>query len=223
MPRRALRNKLPSCDFASTLFLPQDLPRPWCTEVVYGFSGELIVEVGCGKGMFLQTAGRWRPDACFLGIELARSYAELVAARVARDGLTNVRVVNADARKVLADVLPPASVAEVHVYFPDPWWKRRHRRRRLMAPDFVQNVERVLIPNGRLEFWSDVQEYFESTLATIEKSTDLHGPFAVSEEVTLHDMDFRTHFERRVRLNHLPVYRAYYRRPWQTETILSSY
>jgi tRNA (guanine-N7-)-methyltransferase len=99
-------------------------------------------------------------------------------------------------------------VEAVHVYFPDPWWKARHKKRRVMNEKFAAQVERALVPGGVLHFWTDVEEYFHAAVATIAESTKLEGPRAVQEKPADHDLDYRTHFERRMRLAGEPVYRS---------------
>ena len=101
----------------------------------------------------------------------------------------------------------------IHVYFPDPWWKVRHQKRRIFTPRFVKDVERILCPAGEFHFWSDVREYFESALVTIKEHSTLGGPFDVPEAEAAHDMDYRTHFERRMRARGIDVYRAKFRKP----------
>jgi tRNA (guanine-N7-)-methyltransferase len=100
----------------------------------------------------------------------------------------------------------------VHVYFPDPWWKARHRKRRVMNRLFLDSAARVLQPGGTLHFWSDVQEYFQSTLELIGQHAGFEGPYPVDERPAEHDLDYRTHFERRMRLHGEAVYRAEFRR-----------
>ncbi len=130
----------------------------------------------------------------------------------------NGMMINANGIDLFAQRVPSNSVEAVHVYFPDPWWKKRHRRRRVMTHEFVADVFRVLISAGRLHFWTDVEEYFESTLQLIAAGSEFEGPIAVAEQPPLHDLDFRTHFERRVRQNNLPVYRAEFVKPmWRVE------
>jgi tRNA (guanine-N7-)-methyltransferase len=131
---------------------------------------------------------------------------------VAKRGLPNVKVLPGDARPFLARHVPPASLRAVHVYFPDPWWKARHKKRRVMNDAFAKDIERTLLPGGALHFWSDVEEYFHSTLELLAAHTRLVGPLEVSERPAEHDLDYRTHFERRMRQHDLPVYRAEYRK-----------
>ena len=105
-----------------------------------------------------------------------------------------------------------SSLAAVHVYFPDPWWKARHKKRRVMNESFVKEVERVLVPGGRLHFWTDVEEYFLTALETLRDHTQLSGPHAVQEKLADHDLDYRTHFERRMRITQQAVYRSEFRK-----------
>jgi len=101
----------------------------------------------------------------------------------------------------------------VHVYFPDPWWKKRHKKRRVMRKSFLRDVERTLRPGGSLHFWTDVEEYFQTTLELLPACTALLGPLPVPEIPAEHDMAYRTHFERRTRLNEQSVHRAEFRKP----------
>jgi tRNA (guanine-N7-)-methyltransferase len=101
----------------------------------------------------------------------------------------------------------------VHVYFPDPWWKKRHKKRRVMNADFLRDVERTLAPGGRLHFWTDVEEYFQTTLALIASAVTLQGPLPVLVKLSVLDLEYRSLFERRTRLSVLPVYRAEFRKP----------
>ena len=101
-------------------------------------------------------------------------------------------------------------MADVHVYFPDPWWKTRHKKRLLFTPEFAAEVLRVLAPGGTLHFASDVADYFEwvtGTLAGVPQFERLPPPAEHSPE---HDMDYLTNFERKFRKEGRPIYRAEY-------------
>jgi tRNA (guanine-N7-)-methyltransferase len=212
MARRALRKIDPTLDLSRQLKLPADLPRPWDAEKLFDRVAALEIEVGSGKGLFLQSAASRSPDHNFLGIEIATKYARFAAARIARSGLTNAVMVHGDAQPIFADLLPDNSVAAVHVYFPDPWWKKRHEKRRVLNERFVRQIERVLVPGGSLHYWTDVLDRFEETLSLLARETTLVGPLEVAEQQPEHDLDYRTHFERRTRLAELPVYRAEFRK-----------
>ena len=156
--------------------------------------------------------GRRSRQSDFLGIEVAGKYAQFAAAGLAKAGLRNAIVVHGDALRVFHELLPERSLAAVHVYFPDPWWKKRHRKRRVMRESFLRDVERTLLPGGSLHFWTDVEEYFQTTLALLAAHTTLLGPLPVPETPAEHDMAYRTHFERRVRQADEPVFRAEFKR-----------
>jgi tRNA (guanine-N7-)-methyltransferase len=114
--------------------------------------------------------------------------------------------------RVFRELLPAESLAAVHVYIPDPRWKKRHRKRRVMQEPFVREVERTLRPGGLLHFWTDVEEYFQTSLELLATHPCLEGPFEVPETPAEHEMAYRTHFERRMRLNEEPVYRSQFRK-----------
>lgn len=208
MGRRALRKIDPDLDLSFHFRELPEVIKPWQSEDVFGRRAPLQVEVGSGKGLFLRRAASGTPEGDFVGLEIARKYARFAAAGLAKLGLRNAVVIHGDALRFFAEWLPDQSVQAVHVYFPDPWWKKRHKKRRVMKESFLHDVERVLQPGGRLHFWTDVEEYFQTTLELIAQATRLLGPFPVPEQPTEHDMDFRTHFERRLRLHGGTIYRA---------------
>ena len=212
MGRRALRKIDPAIDLTGHLKLLEQLPRLWNAAALFGRVAPLEIEVGSGKGLFLRSAAAARPDADFLGIEVARKYAQFAAAALAKAGLRNAIVVNADALRIFHELIPDSSLAAVHVYFPDPWWKKRHKKRRVMRESFLRDVERTLRPGGLLHFWTDVEKYFHTTLELLASCTALVGPLPVPETPAEHDMAYRTHFERRVRLANEPVYRAEFKK-----------
>ena len=217
MGRRALRKIDPALDISRHLIEFEHLARPWDATALFGRPAPLEIEVGTGKGLFLRNAASGHPEIDFLGIEIVHKYARYAAAGLTKAGLTNARVVSGDAMRIFAELVPDASLAAVHVYFPDPWWKKRHRKRRVMNESFVGHIERTLLPGGALHFWTDVEEYFQVTLELLAASTRLIGPIAVPEAAVEHDLAYRTHFERRMRLSNEPVYRAEFRKAGSQE------
>lgn len=212
MGRRALKRIDRNLELSSYLFELEDVPRPCTSAALFGREAPLEVEVGSGKGLFMRRAAVARPEHCFLGIEIARKYTRFAAANLARRELTNAKMVIGDGLRLFDEYLPDGSLEAVHVYFPDPWWKKRHRKRRVMRESFVRRVEQVLRPGGWLHFWTDVREYFDETLDLLARATSLDGPHAVPESPAEDDLDYRTHFERRMRLADEPVYRSQFRR-----------
>jgi tRNA (guanine-N7-)-methyltransferase len=212
MGRRALRRIDPGLDLSRHLLTFAQLPSPWNAEQLFGRTAPLEVEIGSGKGLFLRTAAAACPDVDFLGIEVAQKFARFAAAGLAKLALPNARVAAADALRVFHELLPDESLAAVHVYFPDPWWKKRHKKRRVMKESFIADAARTLRPGGTLHFWTDVEEYFRESLELLAAELRLEGPFDVPESPAEHDMAYRTHFERRMRLHREAVYRAEFRR-----------
>lgn len=212
MARRALRKIDPALDLTRHFKLPAVLPRPWDAAALFEREAPLEVEVGSGKGLFMLSAATKNRAHNFLGIEIATKYARFAAARLAKAELTNAVMVHGDAQPIFVELLPDNSLAAVHVYFPDPWWKKRHAKRRVLNEPFVQHVERVLVPGGSLHYWTDVRERFAETLELLAAKTTLLGPLEVAERAAEHDLDYRTHFERRMRLAELPVYRSEFRK-----------
>lgn len=168
----------------------------------------LELEIGSGRGLFLTNAATRLPSRRFVGLELAAKYALDCQTRVEKSGVPNAKFFACDAVAVLDQDVADCSLDAIHVYFPDPWWKSRHKKRRVLNEKSLCNIERTLKPAGSLHFWTDVLDYYEGTLELIDQVTKLKGPFFVSEPPAAHDMDYLTHFERRTRRNGLPVYRS---------------
>lgn len=208
MGRRALHSPDRTLDLSHHLKTFDDLPCPWDVAKLFAGGGPLEIEIGSGKGLFMQRAAAQFPDRNFLGIEIARKYAHFAATRLAKRKLDNAIIVSGDALRIFRETLPDQSCSAVHVYFPDPWWKKRHRKRRVMTEQFLADVQRTLLTGGVLHFWTDVQDYFDESLALISKTTQFSGPSWPAELPATHDLDYHTHFERRMRLNEQTVYRA---------------
>jgi len=166
------------------------------------------MEVGSGKGLFLATASTARPDLNFLGVEISGGYARLCGGKIAAQRAINARIVHGDATYLTRSLLPDACLAGIHVYFPDPWWKARHRKRRVLSDLFLAHAGRVLIPGGHLHVWTDVEEYFHEAMAAARSTGLFSAARDVEARAAEHDLDYQTHFERRTRLAGAPVWRA---------------
>ncbi|MBS0209600.1 MAG: tRNA (guanosine(46)-N7)-methyltransferase TrmB [Planctomycetes bacterium] len=212
MNRRAVRTIGHDIDLSGWLKEFDDLPQPWDDVALFGRAAPLVVELGSGKGLFLTGAAAAHPECNLLGLEMALRYAKLAASKLGQRNLTNARMVHGDGLRVFRERLPTAGVQAIHVYFPDPWWKARHKKRRVLNEAFLADAERTLVPGGALHFWTDVEEYFQTTLEMIARCSRLEGPLPVVESAAEHDLDYRTHFERRTRLAGLPVFRSEFRK-----------
>ncbi|MCA9104228.1 MAG: tRNA (guanosine(46)-N7)-methyltransferase TrmB [Planctomycetales bacterium] len=206
---RGARPKIdPALDLAPYLKTVEGLQGVFDPCAQLGRVAPVEIEIGSGKGLFLTRIARTCPDRLFVGVEIAKSYAALIAGRLAKAQATNALIFQGDGVRFADEHIAPNSVDAFHVYFPDPWWKKKHRKRRVLNERLLRAIERNLKPGGRLHFWTDVQEYFETTLELIAEVTRLEGPLEVAESSPEHDLDYRTHFERRSRLSGLPVYRS---------------
>lgn len=144
------------------------LPNPVPLDALIPGDGPWEVEIGFGKGRYLLAQALAHPERRFLGVEVVSKYQRLLAKRAARQGVRNLAAVRGEAKYLLATVLPPAFADVVHVYFPDPWPKLRHHRRRLFDPESVDLVLGALRPGGQLFFASDFLEYGEQVVALLE-------------------------------------------------------
>ena len=142
MPRRPPKKLDPALDLSAHLLALASLPEPCDPAALFPRPAPVELEVGSGKGLFLDTASAARPGNNFLGVELAAGYARLCAARLARRAAANARIIEGDATRLVRSLLPDACLAAVHVYFPDPWWKARHRKRRVLSETFLRHAGR---------------------------------------------------------------------------------
>jgi tRNA (guanine-N7-)-methyltransferase len=122
-------------------------PRPW------------EVELGFGKGRYLLQRAQAEPEGRFLGIEVVSRYYKMVRRRMRHREIDNLLLMRGEALYLLATTVPPGTAQAVHVYFPDPWPKSRHQKRRLFDADTVDLVLGLLAPGGRLFFATDFAEY----------------------------------------------------------------
>mgnify|MGYP005839768391 CR=1 FL=1 len=146
------------------------LPRPLDFRVMFGNANPVEIEIGMGKGTFITEQAVARKDTNFLGIEYARFYWRYASDRLRRHACDNARTVRAEAAYFLHEFVPDASIRVLHVYFPDPWPKARHHKRRLIQDTFMPTVRRILEPGGRLQLVTDHAEYFAQMEAVVGRS-----------------------------------------------------
>jgi tRNA (guanine-N7-)-methyltransferase len=140
---------------------------------LFGNANPVELEIGSGKGTFLLAIAQARPDRNFIGIEYAKAYADFAADRLRRHNTSNSRVVHAEATWWLRCHVSDASLAALHVYFPDPWPKARHHKRRLVQPSFLKEVHRMLVPGGKLRLVTDHADYFAHMQQVLAQQSDL--------------------------------------------------
>ncbi len=169
-------------------------PTDYLTEDVIQVS-PLHFEIGCGHGEFIERQAKQDPGGYYIGIENVPYYAISAARRMESAGLTNVLILNQNANEVMREALPDQVYDTIYIMYPDPWPKRRHRKRRLIRQDTYELFHQVLKPGGRIEVWTDTMKWVELSLPYLEK---LPGR-TTSEEVTEEIGRPRTVFERKAK------------------------
>jgi len=130
----------------------------------------LEVELGAGLGDFVIERAGAAPERNFIAVELASPVARMLAVRIGRLDLPNVKVMHADARTVVNLLMPDSSVAAYHIYFPDPWPKERHAKHRMFTPGFVASLRRTLKPGGRVYLATDVRDWADAMFAMMAQA-----------------------------------------------------
>jgi tRNA (guanine-N7-)-methyltransferase len=174
---------------------------------IFGRHAAVHVEIGSGKGTFLVHQAKAQPHVNFLGIERARKYYRYAVDRIGRWGLKNVRVIRADAVTLLRDFVHEDSVDCLHVYFPDPWPKQRHHKRRLLQHANMETLIRCLKPGGDIRIATDHAGYFvqieEVTSAYRTKLEEIE----FSRPAGAEDGELTgTNYERKYRKDDRPIY-----------------
>jgi tRNA (guanine-N7-)-methyltransferase len=186
------------------------LPPTWAE--IFGNANPVEVEIGFGRGSFLLALARARPERNFYGVEYAKRWASRLARLAERDGVANMIAIHADIRCLVQTMFWPESVSAYHLYFPDPWWKRRHQRRRLFQEDFAAALARTLTPGGTIFLASDVQEYFTEILGHFSFLPELVQFPWRRDQVTKRGKLIVTDFERKYRKEGRAIYYAGFRK-----------
>jgi tRNA (guanine-N7-)-methyltransferase len=167
---------------------------------LFGNANPAILEIGSGKGRFLIASAMERPDVNFIGIEKSLHYHRVIAERVGKRGLENVRLINHDAFVVMQKMIADASIAEIHIYFPDPWPRKREQKRRIIRPDALAEMRRILVDGGSGIYVTDHREYFEVAAPLIAQW------FASEARIPGPDDPPRTNYEAKYRAEGRPIY-----------------
>lgn len=147
--------------------------QPLDFQEVFGRVAPVVAEVGFGMGETTVRIAGEHPAVDYLGIEVHMPGVGSLLRLVGEHGLTNVRIVRHDAVEVLREMVPPASLAGIHVFFPDPWPKKRHHKRRLVQPAFAALAASRLAPGGYLHVATDWEEYAEHVLGVLSATAGL--------------------------------------------------
>jgi len=185
-------------------WLELDWPLDW--DRVFGMSGgPLVCEIGFGSGGFLLDLARRRPDVRHIGIEVSWGPMRALLRGIERSGVRNIRVVKGDAAAILAHTLPNHSLAEVHVNFPDPWYKKKHRRRRLLQPGFLRLLADRMVPGGRLAVATDHADLADWIAAVLEAHPDFESNHATQRQSHVPDRT-PTKYEEKARALGTPIH-----------------
>jgi tRNA (guanine-N7-)-methyltransferase len=141
----------------------------------FGRRAPVILEIGFGMGGATAEIAAARPGDDFIGIEVHTPGVGALLQRIQERGLTNLRLVQHDAVEVLRDMISPGSLAGIHVYFPDPWHKKKHNKRRLIQAPFVKELSARLAPGGYLHCATDWQPYAEQMLEVLAAEPTLEN------------------------------------------------
>ncbi len=195
---------------AESIILKPEFPlQKWQWESLFGNPHPVEIEIGFGKGGFLVASSQAYPGRNYLGVETAAKMVEYAAGRLAKRDVTNVRLVCGDAHYTIARAVPERSVSTIHIYFPDPWPKKRHRKRRLLTGEFLPVLAGTLIPGGKIQFATDFQNYFEETVELFASCPAFCARNS-NEWIDTRPAECITNYETKYRREGRPIYYALY-------------
>ncbi len=167
-------------------------------ESVFGRNADLVFEIGFGMGDSLVAMAAQHPDRDYIGIDVHPPGIGTILRDIHEAGLTNLKVMQADAMEVLADCFDDGSLQRIQVYFPDPWHKKRHHKRRMIQPPFVDALANKLCVGGVLHLATDWENYAEQMMEVMSASTRFHNMAGEGKFASEHER-VETKFERRGR------------------------
>lgn len=189
----------------SLIYMPGSYVEPIDLAQVFQKSQPLQVELGSGDGSFLAQWAKLQPAFNFLGIERLLGRLRKLDRKGQRAGLTNLRALRIEASYFLDHLLPAQAAHALHVYFPDPWPKRKHRKNRLVNESFPTSAARVLAPGGAVYLRTDDADYFAQMREVFQASSPFH-PVETPEDLRATVTDFERGFQARG----VPTLRAAY-------------
>jgi tRNA (guanine-N7-)-methyltransferase len=166
------------------------------------------MEIGCGKGKFLVARAIENPGTNFLGIDRVSKFMNIGKTRAQKRALPNIRFLRAEARVFLTEAIAPLSVSIFHIYFPDPWPKRRHQARRVFTPQLLELLHARLVPGGLVEIATDDQDYFTAMKKTIAATEELWENVREAVNERILDGMNKTNYELKWAAEGRPLYYA---------------
>ena len=176
-------------------------PANW--QRVYGRPGPLTVEIGCGGGRTIVNMALANPERNFMGVECAGDYFKILRERTVRRAIENLRISRLDAAYLIERFFPDDCVQEYHIYFPDPWPKKRHRKRRLFSAEFCMQLRRTLMPGAVLYAATDYQEYYAEILPRLRAVLEIEERAQPWDDAP----EGRTNYEIKYIIEGRPIYR----------------
>lgn len=196
--------------------IPKDLPLQksgfvdW--ETYFGNSNPVELEIGTGRTHYLFERADRNPDHNMVGIEWKLRWVAQANRKIAREGIKNVYAIHANAWVMTAKMFAPQSLENVSIQFPDPWWKKRHQKRRVINDEFTDILVDRLKPNGTFFIQSDVKTLLEGYMEILEKHSNLENLAGVGLLYPENPMNAQSHREKKVLEGGLPVYRAFFKK-----------
>jgi tRNA (guanine-N7-)-methyltransferase len=170
---------------------------------VFGRTAPLIMEIGFGNGDSLASMAAVNPDIDYIGIEVHRAGVGHLMMLLEQQGLPNVRIYCHDAIEIIEQKIPDGALTGVHLFFPDPWHKRKHNKRRIVRPSFVELLVKKLKVGGYFHAATDWQDYAEAMLEILSTGDGLHNTSPTGDYCARPDYRPLTKFEQRgLRLGH---------------------
>ncbi|MDT8403971.1 tRNA (guanosine(46)-N7)-methyltransferase TrmB [Sulfuriflexus sp.] len=166
-------------------------------DAIFGRSAPRILEIGFGNGASLLKMAQDNPDKDYIGIEVHRPGAGNLLHNIEREGVTNIRVMTDDAVDILKQQIPDASLDLVQLFFPDPWHKKKHHKRRIVQPEFARLLRKKLKPGGHFHMATDWQDYAEHMLKVMNAAEGFRNTSATDDYIERPDSRPLTKFEQR--------------------------
>lgn len=190
-----LESRTTLCDPAHGALLREN-PRSFpLLRDIFGRAHSVEIEIGCGKAKFLIARAVENPEVDFLGVDVVWKWMKHGVARSGKRAISNIKFLKSDARELVLYGIPDESVSVFHVYFPDPWPKRRHAKRRLVTGAFLKLLHSRLQRDGRIELATDHGDYYEQMKRAVVQSGVTWSAVVEAENSRLFEGTLKTNYE----------------------------